>query len=164
MAGCWPLGLMCLYAGVGDGGGEGDPNNGQTIGTRLGKILRIHPDTGGPCNNNNPFFVFGGEAQHVWSLGLRNPWRFSFDRVMDDLYIGDVGQGAREEINVSLAPNAGRALNYGWRLMEGVSLFQSVKQLQFRGPDVAGARLSPPRRSVFGGRVCRTEDQLPYQH
>jgi hypothetical protein len=114
----------CLYAGVGDGGGEGDPNNnGQTIGTRLGKILRIHPDTGGPCNNNNPFFVFGGDAQQVWSLGLRNPWRFSFDRVTDDLYIGDVGEGAREEVNVSPAPNAGRALNYGWRLMEGFLCF-----------------------------------------
>ena len=62
--------------------------------------------------------MFGGDAQQVWTLGLRNPWRFSFDRVTDDLYIGDVGQGAREEINVSLAPNAGRALNYGWRLME----------------------------------------------
>jgi hypothetical protein len=114
----------CLYAGVGDGGGEGDPNNnGQTIGTRLGKILRIHPDTGGPCNNTNPFFVFGGDAQYVWSLGLRNPWRFSFDRVTGDLYIGDVGEGAREEINVSPAPNAGRALNYGWRLMEGFLCF-----------------------------------------
>ncbi|THI88233.1 MAG: PQQ-dependent sugar dehydrogenase [Nitrospira sp. CG24A] len=114
----------CLYAGVGDGGGEGDPNNnGQTIGTRLGKILRIHPGTGGPCNNTNPFFVFGGDAQHVWNLGLRNPWRFSFDRVTGDLYIGDVGEGAREEINVSPAPNAGRALNYGWRLMEGTLCF-----------------------------------------
>ena len=114
----------CLYAGVGDGGGSGDPNNnGQTIGTRLGKILRINSDTGGPCNNSNPFFVFGGDAQLVWSFGLRNPWRFSFDRVTNDLYIGDVGQGAREEINVSLAPNAGRGLNYGWRLMEGTLCF-----------------------------------------
>lgn len=114
----------CLYAGVGDGGGSGDPNNnGQTIGTRLGKILRINPDTGGPCNNSNPFFVFGGDAQQVWSFGLRNPWRFSFDRVTHDLYIGDVGQGAREEINVSSAPNAGSGLNFGWRLMEGFLCF-----------------------------------------
>jgi glucose/arabinose dehydrogenase len=114
----------CLYAGVGDGGSSGDPNNnGQTIGTRLGKILRINPGTEGPCNNNNPFFVFGGDAQLVWSFGLRNPWRFSFDRVTDDLYIGDVGQNTREEINVSLAPDAGRALNYGWRLMEGLLCF-----------------------------------------
>jgi glucose/arabinose dehydrogenase len=114
----------CLYAGVGDGGGSGDPNNnGQTIGVRLGKILRINSDTGGSCTNSNPFFVFGGDAQQVWSFGLRNPWRFSFDRLTNDLYIGDVGQGAREEINVSPAPNAGRALNYGWRFMEGFLCF-----------------------------------------
>jgi glucose/arabinose dehydrogenase len=111
----------CLYAGVGDGGGVGDPNNnGQTVGTSLGKILRINPSTGGPCVNNipNPFGQSG-----VWSFGLRNPWRFSFDRETNDLYIGDVGQGAREEINVSPAPNAGRGLNYGWRIMEGTLCF-----------------------------------------
>ena len=111
----------CLYAGVGDGGGSGDPNNnGQTIGVRLGKILRINSDTGGSCTNSNPFFFVGGDAQQVWSFGLRNPWRFSFDRVTNDLYIGDVGQNEREEINVSPGPtNAGRGLNYGWRVMEG---------------------------------------------
>ncbi|NWF71610.1 MAG: PQQ-dependent sugar dehydrogenase [Nitrospirae bacterium] len=111
----------CLYAGVGDGGGSGDPtDNGQTVSSRLGKLLRINPATGGPCANNipNPF----GQSE-VWSLGLRNPWRFSFDRTTDDLYIGDVGQGAREEINVSPGPFAGRAVNYGWRLMEGFLCF-----------------------------------------
>jgi glucose/arabinose dehydrogenase len=116
----------CLYAAVGDGGGSGDQNNnGQTITTRLGKLLRINPDTGGPCNNviPNPFLVFGIDAQFVWSRGLRNPWRFSFDRVTNDLYIADVGQGAREEINVSTGPNTGRGLNYGWRLMEGSLCF-----------------------------------------
>ncbi|HSF68659.1 MAG TPA: PQQ-dependent sugar dehydrogenase [Nitrospiraceae bacterium] len=114
----------CLYAGVGDGGSSGDPNNnGQNTNTRLGKILRINPALGGPCAGNppNPFLV--GGAPEVWSLGLRNPWRFSFDSQAGDLYIGDVGQDAREEINVSLAPNAGRALNYGWRLMEGFLCF-----------------------------------------
>jgi glucose/arabinose dehydrogenase len=114
----------CLYAGVGDGGSSGDPNNnGQNQNTRLGKLLRINSTNGGPCTNNipNPFLI--GAAPEVWSLGLRNPWRFSFDRQTDDLYIGDVGQNAREEINVSLAPNAGRALNYGWRLMEGFLCF-----------------------------------------
>jgi glucose/arabinose dehydrogenase len=114
----------CLYAGVGDGGGSGDPNNnGQNLNTRLGKLLRINPSLGGPCTNNtfNPFL--GGPAPEVWSFGLRNPWRFSFDRQTSDLYIGDVGQNAWEEINVSLAPDAGRALNYGWRLMEGFLCF-----------------------------------------
>lgn len=115
----------CLYAGVGDGGDGGDPDdNGQNVNTRLGKLLRINPVTGGPCVNNNTFNPFvGGGAPEVWSFGLRNPWRFSFDRLTDDLYIGDVGQGEREEIDVSPAPTAGRALNFGWRLMEGFLCF-----------------------------------------
>jgi glucose/arabinose dehydrogenase len=81
--------------------------------------LRINPILGGPCANNIPNPFAAGGAPEVWSLGLRNPWRFSFDRQTHDLYIGDVGQSAREEINVSPAPNAGRGLNYGWRFMEG---------------------------------------------
>ena len=116
----------CLYAGVGDGGSGGDPSdNGQNKFSLLGKLLRLNPNTGGPCGNViiNPFFL-GGGAQQVWSLGLRNPWRFSFDRQTGDLYIGDVGQNEREEINVSPGPtNAGRGLNYGWRLMEGTLCF-----------------------------------------
>jgi hypothetical protein len=91
----------CLYAAVGDGGGSGDPNNNaQNLASRLGKILRIDPtNPGAACTDGtlNPFVLSGGD-QLVWSYGLRNPWRFSFDG--DDLYIGDVGQGAREEINV----------------------------------------------------------------
>lgn len=113
----------CLYAGVGDGGSSGDPNNNaQNLASRLGKILRIDPNTGTACTNGgvNPFILTGGD-QLVWSYGLRNPWRFSFDG--NDLYIGDVGQNAREEINVSPGPNAGRGLNYGWRLMEGSACF-----------------------------------------
>ncbi|MEO5631515.1 MAG: PQQ-dependent sugar dehydrogenase [Nitrospiraceae bacterium] len=115
----------CLYAGIGDGGDSGDPNNnGQNLVSLLGKLLRLNPDTGAPCNNViiNPFVLLGG-AQQVWSLGLRNPWRFSFDRQTGDLYIGDVGQSAREEIDVAVAPNAGRQANYGWRLMEGFLCF-----------------------------------------
>jgi glucose/arabinose dehydrogenase len=117
----------CLYAGVGDGGSGGDPsNNSQTLSSLLGKILRLNPSTGAACNNNgiiNPFILVGGAPQ-VWSRGLRNPWRFSFDRQTGDLYIGDVGQNEREEINVSPGPtNAGRGLNYGWRLMEGTLCF-----------------------------------------
>ncbi|MDF0674545.1 MAG: PQQ-dependent sugar dehydrogenase [Nitrospira sp.] len=113
----------CLYAGVGDGGGSGDPNNNaQNLGSRLGKLLRIDPTTGAACTSGtvNPFLLSGGN-QLIWSYGLRNPWRFSFDG--NDLYIGDVGQDAREEINVSAGPNAGRGLNYGWRLMEGSVCF-----------------------------------------
>jgi glucose/arabinose dehydrogenase len=111
----------CLYAGVGDGGSVGDPNdNGQNPSSLLGKLLRLNPSTGGPCSNviPNPF-----GALQVWSLGLRNPWRFSFDRQTGDLYIGDVGQNVREEIDVAIALNAGRQANYGWRLMEGTLCF-----------------------------------------
>jgi Glucose / Sorbosone dehydrogenase len=148
----------CLYAGVGDGGGAGDPdNNSQTVGLRLGKLLRINPASGGPCTNNipNPFGV--GSALEVWSLGLRNPWRFSFDRTTHDLYIGDVGQGAREEIDVSPTPNAGRALNYGWRLMEGFLCFNPSSNCNSSSltlplldyPHLSGAC------SVIGGYVYR---------
>jgi glucose/arabinose dehydrogenase len=112
----------CLYAAVGDGGSSGDPNNNaQNLASRLGKLLRIDPTTGAACTSGtlNPF-LSGGD-QLVWSYGLRNPWRFSFDG--DDLYVGDVGEDVREEINVSVGPNAGRGLNYGWRLMEGSVCF-----------------------------------------
>ncbi|HKQ33755.1 MAG TPA: PQQ-dependent sugar dehydrogenase [Nitrospiraceae bacterium] len=150
----------CLYAGVGDGGSGGDPNNnGQSLSSLLGKILRLDPDgTGGPCSNGiiNPFILVGGAPQ-IWSRGLRNPWRFSFDRDTDDLYIGDVGQGAREEINVSPAPNAGRGLNYGWRLMEGFLCFNPSMNCNSGGltlpvldyPHLSGAC------SVTGGYVYR---------
>jgi hypothetical protein len=113
----------CLYAAIGDGGSSGDPNNNaQNLGSRLGKILRIDPSTGTACTSGtvNPFVLSGGD-QLVWSYGLRNPWRFAFDG--DDLYIGDVGQDAREEINVSAGLNAGKGLNFGWRLMEGLACF-----------------------------------------
>jgi hypothetical protein len=117
----------CLYAGVGDGGGAGDPNNNaQSLSSLLGKLLRLDPSTGLACSNViiNPF-NFLVDARQVWSLGLRNPWRFSFYRITGDLYIGDVGQSAREEIDVAVAPNAGRQANYGWRLMEGFLCFNA---------------------------------------
>jgi glucose/arabinose dehydrogenase len=149
----------CLYAGVGDGGSGGDPNNnGQNQFSLLGKLLRLNPDTGAPCNNVilNPFLL-GGGAQQVWSLGLRNPWRFSFDRQTGDLYIGDVGQSAREEIDVAVAPNAGRQANYGWRLMEGFLCFNPSSSCNSGGltlpvldyPHASGAC------SVTGGYVYR---------
>jgi glucose/arabinose dehydrogenase len=149
----------CLYAAVGDGGGAGDQNNnGQSLTTKLGKLLRLDPNTGGACTIGgiNPFILIGG-LQELWSLGLRNPWRFSFDRQTGDLYIGDVGQGAREEINVSLAPNAGRQANYGWRLMEGFICFNPATNCNQGGltlpvldyPHLSGAC------SVTGGYVYR---------
>jgi glucose/arabinose dehydrogenase len=149
----------CLYAGVGDGGSGGDPNNnGQNLSSLLGKLVRLDPSTGGACSNViiNPFFLVGG-AQQVWSLGLRNPWRFTFDRQTGDLYIGDVGQNEREEINVSPAPNAGRGLNYGWRLMEGFLCFNPISNCDSGNltlPELDYPHLSGAC-SVTGGYVYR---------
>ena len=90
----------------------------------LFSTIREGTEARSPCSNliSNPFLP-GVGAPELWSLGLRNPWRFSFDRQTGDLYIGDVGQDRREEIDVALAPNAGRQSNYGWRLMEGFLCF-----------------------------------------
>lgn len=149
----------CLYAGIGDEGSGGDPNNnGQNPFSLLGKLLRLNPDTGAPCGNViiNPFLL-GDGAQQVWSLGLRNPWRFSFDRQTGDLYIGDVGQNVREEINVSPVPNAGRGLNYGWRLMEGTLCFNPSNNCNSGNltlPEIDYPHLSGAC-SVTGGYVYR---------
>ncbi len=114
---------QCLYAGTGDGGGIGDPNNNaQNPNVLLGKLLRLDPETGNACGIDNPFFN-GGGAPEVWSVGLRNPWRFSFDRSTGVLYIGDVGQNQREEVDAVVGPNAGRGINFGWNIMEGFVCF-----------------------------------------
>src|SRR5512134_2997646 len=114
-----------LYVGLGDGGDAGDPDgNGQDLATLLGKILRIDPDGGIPYGipGTNPFVSTAGARGEIWALGLRNPWRFSFDRGTGDLYIGDVGQATWEEIDYQVALAAGGA-NYGWRVMEGPDCF-----------------------------------------
>ncbi len=147
----------CLYAGVGDGGSGGDPNNhAQNLTSRLGKLLRIDPTTGTACTNGgvNPFLLSGGD-QLVWSYGLRNPWRFSFDG--DHLYIGDVGQNALEEIDVSTGPNAGRGLNYGWRLMEGSACFNPATNCNNGGLTLPVLKYTHDNGacSVIGGYVYR---------
>ncbi|HEX6900073.1 MAG TPA: PQQ-dependent sugar dehydrogenase [Thermoanaerobaculia bacterium] len=111
-----------LYIATGDGGDGGDPDeNGQNTGTLLGKILRI--DVSGddfPADTNRDYRIPAGNpfANEVWNYGLRNPWRFSFDRTTGDLYIGDVGQGTWEEIDFQAAASAG-GVNYGWDCREG---------------------------------------------
>lgn len=147
----------CLYAAVGDGGGSGDPdNNAQSLASRLGKLLRIDPSTGAACTSGtvNPFVLSGGN-QLIWSYGLRNPWRFSFDG--DDLYLGDVGENAREEINVSPGPNAGRGLNYGWRLMEGSVCFNPTTNCNNGGLTLPIVEYTHDNGacSVIGGYVYR---------
>lgn len=114
-----------LYIGIGDGGSGGDPqNNGQDLGKLLGKILRIDVDSGFPFTvpPDNPFVGVVGAREEIWSFGLRNPWRFSFDRLTGDMFIGDVGQNSWEEVDFQPANSTGGE-NYGWRLMEGNSCF-----------------------------------------
>ncbi len=116
-----------LYLGTGDGGAGGDPlNNGQNPNALLGKMLRL--DVSGRTEGepyaipaDNPF-VGGGGAPEIWTTGLRNPWRFSFDRETGDLWIADVGQNWIEEVNVLPAGSSGGA-NLGWNVMEGTACF-----------------------------------------
>src|SRR3954467_13776367 len=113
-----------FYIGFGDGGSGGDPGNrAQNPNELLGKLLRIDVSQGASAYSvppSNPFVGQSGSRAEVWSLGLRNPWRFSFDRQTGDLYIADVGQGNFEEVDVATAASgAGRRVNYGWNVMEG---------------------------------------------
>jgi glucose/arabinose dehydrogenase len=113
-----------LYAGLGDGGGANDQHgargNGQNLGTLLGKIIRIQPRPGGGYNipKSNPFAGRAGARGAIYSYGLRNPWRFTFDRLTDDIVIGDVGQNAIEEIDFRKRGTA-KGVNFGWRPWEG---------------------------------------------
>lgn len=142
-----------LYIGTGDGGGGGDPNNNaQNPGSLLGKLLRIDvnptntlqsfgdffiylplmtnkssaPQDGLPylIPPDNPFVGVAGYRDEIWALGLRNPWRFSFDRLTGDLFIGDVGQNTWEEVDYQPATSSGGE-NYGWNIMEGMECYNS---------------------------------------
>jgi glucose/arabinose dehydrogenase len=118
-----------LYIGLGDGGSAGDPRgHAQSLSSLLGKMLRIDPrPTGGERYGvpaDNPFVARRDARPEIWAFGLRNPWRYSFDRVTGDLWIGDVGQSAWEEIDVQPAASRGGE-NYGWNAMEGTHPFGS---------------------------------------
>ena len=132
-----------LYISVGDGGGGGDtPNNSQNLASRLGKILRI--DVNGTSGNlayripsNNPYAKSKTAKHEIWSRGLRNPWRFSFDRLTGDTWIGDVGQDNWEEVDhATLSGTGGRAANYGWHVMEGDACYNPSS-----GCDTTGLQL-----------------------
>jgi hypothetical protein len=114
-----------LYIGTGDGGSAGDPSgNAQNLGSLLGKILRIDPHPSG----SSPYTVPAGNpfpGSPIWSYGLRNPWRFTFDRMNGALLIGDVGQNEFEEVDYRAQPNAGRGVNFGWDCREAFSAFSS---------------------------------------
>lgn len=116
-----------LYLGLGDGGSSGDPQGrGQDLSDLLGSILRIDVQSGTSYTVpvDNPFVGQANARPEVWSYGLRNPWRFSFDRATGDLYIADVGERTLEEIDVAPAvEGAGKGINYGWNRMEGSRCF-----------------------------------------
>lgn len=115
-----------LYVGMGDGGSGGDPyNRAQDGNSLLGKMLRLDPDN--PPNyvpSDNPFVSNGSVRNEVWALGLRNPWKFSFDRQTGDMWIGDVGQNAYEEIDFEPAGSGG-GYNWGWRCYEGDAAYDT---------------------------------------
>ena len=114
-----------LYVGLGDGGYAGDPkSNGQNLSTLLGKILRLNLDGSDSYSipDDNPFFHSKEFKKEIFIYGLRNPWRFSFDRETGDLYIADVGQSTWEEINYSTFDDAFGS-NFGWNVMEGSSCY-----------------------------------------
>lgn len=145
-----------LYIGMGDGGLAGDPGNrAQNPQELLGKMLRIDVDSGKPkpygIPPDNPY-AHGGGRPEIYAIGLRNPWRFSFDKATGGLWAGDVGQGDREEIDIIR-----RGANYGWRIMEGTQCFLpflncSKKGLELPVTEYKNAR---PRCAVTGGYVYR---------
>jgi glucose/arabinose dehydrogenase len=149
-----------LYIGTGDGGGAGDPfENAQDPASLLGKILRIDVENNHPYEipPDNPFVDLTGYRPEIWALGLRNPWRFSFDRSTGDLYIADVGQQRWEEVNFQPASSPGGE-NYGWNIMEGPECYEAedCDQTGLTLPVHAYRRISP-HCSVTGGFVFRKQ-------
>ena len=145
-----------LYVGVGDGGNERDPHNyGQNTGVLLGKLLRIAPRPGGGYTipPGNPYAAGSGRRPEIWSYGLRNPWRFSFDRRSGDLIIGDVGQDTEEEIDFARQGHSASA-NYGWSIFEGDLRFKPGSAPGAIRPALV-ARHSDGYCAIIGGYVVR---------
>ena len=147
-----------LYIGLGDGGSSGDPaNRAQDRQQLLGKMLRLDVDNGLPYTipATNPFVGDPTTLDEIWALGLRNPWRYSFDRATGDLYLGDVGQTTWEEINVEAAGSLG-GLNYGWRIMEGGHCFNPAQNCNQTGLELPVFEYGHGNRcSVIAGYVYR---------
>ncbi|WP_308405888.1 PQQ-dependent sugar dehydrogenase [Streptomyces tardus] len=144
-----------LYIAFGDGGSGGDPHgHGQSLDTLLGKILRIDPSGGDPYSipEDNPFVDNAEAKDEIWSYGLRNPWRFSFDSATGDMLIGDVGQTDWEEIDWAPADSKGGE-NYGWSEMEGTHPFRGGTEPENHVPPVFEYDRSGLGCSVTGGFV-----------
>ncbi|HEY3370789.1 MAG TPA: PQQ-dependent sugar dehydrogenase [Prolixibacteraceae bacterium] len=154
-----------LYLGLGDGGSEGDPGNrAQDPKELLGKILRIDVNQGSPyaIPASNPFYNSSTTKGEIWALGLRNPWRFSFDRLTGDLWIADVGQDAIEEIDFQPAGDKG-GQNYGWRCYEGNKVYNDSEcdsKTSFTSPIYTYPH--GDECSVTGGYVYRGTTSSPY--
>ena len=143
-----------LYIGMGDGGSAGDPENrAQDLLSLLGKMLRIDVDNGDPyvIPEDNPFKDLDNAQPEIWSYGWRNPWRFSFDRMTGDMWVGDVGQNAVEEVSFEKADTTG-GLNYGWRCFEGDEAYDQSGECDgpFVGPMITRDH-STGDRSITGG-------------
>jgi glucose/arabinose dehydrogenase len=148
-----------LYIGLGDGGSGGDPGNrAQNPAELLGKILRIDVDSGDPyaIPPSNPFVNRSGFRPEIWALGLRNPWRFSFDRSYGDLWIADVGQGDFEEIDFQPRASIGGE-NYGWRRMEGTHCFNPSTNC------TDGTLVQPVIEYDHGGGACSVTGGYVYR-
>ena len=154
-----------LYIATGDGGSSGDPQgNGQRLDTHLGKILRIDVDVAPGSSTayqvpaDNPFTTTAGAKPEIWLYGLRNPWRIRFDRATGDLWIGDVGQNAWEEIDVARAGQKG--LDYGWNVMEATHCFNPRSGYDQTGLTLPAAEYDHDLGcAVIGGVVVRDASQ-----
>ena len=154
-----------LYIATGDGGGRGDPDgNAQDLESLLGKLLRIDPDPGSAgapytVPSDNPFAGAGTARPEIWSYGLRNPFRFSFDSLTGALVIADVGQGEREEVDYRPAPEAGRGANFGWNCREGLIAYpeapSSCSGLSIYTDPIYDYSHALGRCSITGGYVAR---------
>ena len=154
-----------LYYSMGDGGNGNDTGTGHAAGgnaqsttTLLGKMMRFDVDIAAPyIPASNPFYGAGAPLDEIWDLGLRNPWRFSFDRQTGDMYIGDVGQDAIEEVDFAAAGVGG--LNFGWRCMEGNSCTGltgcTCNDIALTKPIKDYSQTSPSHLAVIGGYVYR---------
>ncbi len=152
-----------LLVALGDGGSGGDPlGAGQSLSTRLGKVLRIDVDAASPyaIPPDNPFRATAGAQPEIWAFGLRNPFKISVDRLTGDLYVGDVGQNRVEEIDVAAASRGG--LNFGWNTMEGSQCFSPASGCNRSGLTLPVYEYSHAEGcSVTGGvvyRGCRMPD------